>query len=287
MNKDKSGKLFPCATPIGNLKDMTERAIETLKKVDFIAVEDTRRTSKLLKHYDINTKMISYHEHNEKKRAKELLEKLKQGLDIALVSDAGTPGISDPGYEIINKAVENEIKVIPIPGANAALLALTASGLAMNKFVFEGFLPRKGKEREEVLNTIKKEERTIIIYESPYRVLDTIKDLKKKIADRKIALVREITKIHEEKLYGSAQELIQILEKREIKGEIVLVIEGRSTVVEEKEGWEELSIVEHVELLMKNGYTKKKAIKKVANLRNLSKSDVYEKAIVINAKDYL
>ncbi len=287
MNNNKIGKLYPCATPIGNLNDMSPRGINILNKVDLIAVEDTRRTAKLLNHFEINTEMISYHEHNEKKRAEELVEKIKSGLNLALVSDAGNPGISDPGYEIINKAVKNDIEVIPIPGPNAALLALTASGLTMSSFVFEGFIPRKGKKREEALQTIKKEERTIIIYESPYRVLDTLKDLAVILTGRQIAFVREITKVHEEKLYGTAAELIEILESRKIKGEIVLVIEGRTPVEKEKEGWEDLTIVDHVKLLMENGYTKKKAIKKVANLRDLSKSEVYEKAIVIDARNYL
>lgn len=285
MSDMKKGRLYPCATPIGNLSDMSPRAIEILKEVDIIAAEDTRRTSKLLNHFEIDTKMISYHEHNEKKRAEELIKKIKNGMNLALVSDAGTPGISDPGYEIIKSAVKNQIEVIPIPGPNAALLALTASGMDMSSFVFLGFIPRKGKERNKFLKSIQKEEKTSIIYESPYRVLDTLKELKKFMENRKIALIRELTKVHEEKIYGTAAELVNILETRKIKGEIVLVIEGRK--MEEKEGWEELSIVEHIRLLMENGYTKKKAIKEVADLRELPKSDVYEKAIVIDAREYL
>lgn len=285
MNNKKYGKLYPCATPIGNLSDMSPRAIKILKEVDLIAAEDTRRTAKLLNHFDIDTEMISYHEHNEKKRSEELIKKLKKGFDLALVSDAGTPGISDPGYEIIKRAVDDKMEIIPIPGPNAALLALIASGLEMSSFIFLGFIPRKGEERKKFLKSIHKSEETSIIYESPYRVLDTLKDLKRILGDRKIALVRELTKIHEEKIYGTAANLVNILEKREIKGEIVLVIEGRE--VEEKEGWEELSIVDHVRLLMENGYTKKKAIKEVASLRELPKSEVYEEAIVIDAKKYL
>ena len=285
MSDMKKGRLYPCATPIGNLSDMSPRAIEILKEVDIIAAEDTRRTSKLLNHFEIDTKMISYHEHNEKKRAEELIKKIKNGMNLALVSDAGTPGISDPGYEIIKSAVKNQIEVIPIPGPNAALLALTASGMDMSSFVFLGFIPRKGKERNKFLKSIQKEEKTSIIYESPYRVIDTLKELKKFMENRKIALIRELTKVHEEKIYGTAAELVNILETRKIKGEIVLVIEGRK--MEEKEGWEELSIVEHIRLLMENGYTKKKAIKEVADLRELPKSDVYEKAIVIDAREYL
>jgi len=285
MSNKEKGKLYPCATPIGNLSDLSPRAVEVLKEVDIIAAEDTRRTSKLLNHFEIDTKMISYHEHNEKKRAEELIQKIKNGIDLALVSDAGTPGISDPGYEIIKSAVKNQIEVIPIPGPNAALLALIASGMDMSSFVFLGFIPRKGKKRNKFIKSIQKEEKTSIIYESPYRVLDTLKELKKIMGKREIALIRELTKVHEEKIYGTATELVNILESRKIKGEIVLVIEGRK--VEEKEGWEDLSIVEHVRLLMENGYTKKKAIKEVSDLRELPKSDVYEKAIVIDAREYL
>src|SRR6056297_2538585 len=285
MSNKEKGKLYPCATPIGNLSDLSPRAVEVLKEVDIIAAEDTRRTSKLLNHFEIDTKMISYHEHNEKKRAEELIQKIKNGIDLALVSDAGTPGISDPGYEIIKSAVKNQIEVIPIPGPNAALLALIASGMDMSSFVFLGFIPRKGKKRNKFNKSIQKEEKTSIIYESPYRVLDTLKELKKIMGKREIALIRELTKVHEEKIYGTATELVNILKSRKIKGEIVLVIEGRK--VEEKEGWEDLSIVEHVRLLMENGYTKKKAIKEVSDLRELPKSDVYEKAIVIDAREYL
>ncbi|HKL75914.1 MAG TPA: 16S rRNA (cytidine(1402)-2'-O)-methyltransferase [Halanaerobiales bacterium] len=285
MSNKEKGKLYPCATPIGNLSDLSPRAVEVLKEVDIIAAEDTRRTSKLLNHFEIDTKMISYHEHNEKKRAEELIQKIKNGIDLALVSDAGTPGISDPGYEIIKSAVKNQIEVIPIPGPNAALLALIASGMDMSSFVFLGFIPRKGKKRNKFIKSIQKEEKTSIIYESPYRVLDTLKELKKIMGKREIALIRELTKVHEEKIYGTATELVNILESRKIKGEIVLVIEGRK--VEEKEGWEDLSIVEHVRLLMENGYTKKKAIKEVSDLRELPKSDVYEKAIIIDAREYL
>lgn len=284
---NKKGKLYPCGTPIGNLSDMTERAVEILKEVDLIAAEDTRRTGRLLSYFDIETEMISYHEHNEKKRAEELLDRIKAGIDLALVSDAGTPGISDPGYEIINKAVKDGLEVIPIPGPNAALLALTASGLSMKSFVFEGFIPRKGEDRKEALKRIQREERTIIIYESPYRIKDTLKDLKSYLDQRQVALIREISKVHEEKIYGTVPVILEKLADREIKGEVVLVIEGRQLARGEKEGWEELSIVEHVELLMENGYTKKKAIKQVAGLRNLSKSDVYEEAIVIDARDYM
>jgi len=285
MNNKNVGKIYPCATPIGNLSDMTPRAVEILKEVDIIAAEDTRRTGKLLSNFEIQTEMISYHEHNEKKRAEELIAKVKTGTNLALVSDAGTPGISDPGYEIIKRAIDNQIEVVPIPGPNAAILALIASGLDMSSFVFLGFIPRKGEERRIFLKSIQKEEKTSIVYESPYRVLKTLKDLKELLAKREIALVRELTKVHEEKIHGTATKLIEELESRDIKGEIVLVIEGRKD--EEKEGWENLSTVEHVRLLMENGYTKKQAIKKVSNLRDKPKSVVYEKAIVIDAREYL
>ena len=280
------GKLYICGTPIGNLDDITYRAVEIFKQVDMIAAEDTRRTGKLLHHLSLEKPLISYHEHNEKKRAKELLDKLKEGKDLALTSDAGMPGISDPGLEITKLAVDANIEVIPVPGPTAAISALVVSGLPTDSFVFEGFIPRKGKERKLSLKRIQREERTLILYESPYRLKDTLQDLKPLMEERQVVVARELTKVHEEKIYGSCAEVLEQLEDRAVKGEIVVVIEGRS-VVEESQGWEELSIVEHVELLMKNGYTKKKAIKEVARLRDLPKSDVYQEAIVIDATKYI
>ncbi|MFW6266437.1 MAG: 16S rRNA (cytidine(1402)-2'-O)-methyltransferase [Halanaerobiales bacterium] len=286
MTKNK-GNLYICGTPIGNMKDITFRVLEILKKVDFIAAEDTRRTGKLLKHYDIKNELVSYHDHNEKERTKELLSGLKNGQDIALVSNAGMPGISDPGQILINEAVSAGIEVIPVPGPTAVIAALVASGLDMRRFVFEGFLPRSGKERKDRLRAVQREERTIIIYESPHRVEKTLSDLNQLISNRKISLIREISKLHEEKIRGTCKELLSIIKKKEIKGELVLVIEGHSPQKGEKEGWEDMSVVEHVRFLMKSGYSKKRAIKEVARLRELSKSDVYKKAVVIDAREYL
>jgi len=277
------GKLYICPTPIGNLEDITYRTIRILKEVNLIACEDTRRTGRLLKHFEIDNDLISYHEHNEKMRTEEIIGKLKMNQDIALVSDAGMPGLSDPG-EILIKAVVNEgVEVIPLPGPSAAIPALVASGFATDRFVFEGFLPRKGQERKDRLASIKLDERTTIIYESPYRIQDTITDLAEIMADREIALIREISKIHEEKIYGTAAEIKDEIGNREIKGEIVIVISGNQSLSEE-EKLTDLSILEHLELLIENGYTKKKAIKEVSKIRGLPKSEVYKEAIAIDAR---
>lgn len=280
-------KLYICGTPIGNLEDVTYRLIKILNKVDIIAAEDTRKTGKLLNHYDIKTKMISYHEHNAEKRVDQLLGYIQEGLDLALVSSAGMPGISDPGYEVIKEALNLGLEVVPIPGPTALISALVVSGLPTDRFVFEGFLPRQGKKRRQTLRQIKKEKRTIVVYESPYRVKKTLRDLENKIKGRKIALVRELTKMYEEKIYGTCPEILAQLEDREIRGEIVLVIEGRQQAEIETD-WQDYDVVEHVKLLMKEGYTKKEAIKQVAAERGLSRNQVYEKAIAVsvNPEDY-
>lgn len=280
-----SGKLYVCGTPLGNLRDFTFRAVDKLREVDLIAAEDTRRTGKLLQHYDINTEMTSFHEHNENDKTPRLLERIRAGESIALVSDAGMPLISDPGRHLVEAAVAAGVEVIPLPGPTAAVQALVVSGLPADRFVFEGFLPRSGREREERLKEIQDEKRTVIIYESPYRVQETLGDLASLPGERKMALVRELTKIHEEKLYGTASGLLQQLEEREVKGEVVLVLEGLE-VETGPEGWEELTLVEHVGLLMDRGMTKKKAIKKVARERDISRSEVYKEATVIDARNY-
>lgn len=277
------GKLYICPTPIGNLEDITYRTIRVLKEVELIACEDTRRTGRLLKHFEIDNDLISYHEHNEKMRTEHIINKLKRNQDIALVSDAGMPGLSDPG-EILIKAVVNEgIEVIPLPGPSAAVPALVASGFATDRFVFEGFLPRKGQERKDRLASIKLDERTTIIYESPYRIKETVNDLSRLMPDREIAVIREISKIHEEKIYGTAADIKKQIAEREIKGEIVIVISGNKLLNEEEQVID-LSILEHLELLIENGYTKKKAIKEVSKIRELPKSEVYKEAIAIDAR---
>ena len=281
-------KLYICGTPIGNLDDITLRALNVLKEVDLIAAEDTRRTSKLLNHFEINTSLTSYHEHNEKQKSKKLISKLLNNKDykLALVSDAGVPGISDPGYELISKAIDSEIEVVPVPGPTALISALIVSGLPMNRFVFEGFIPREGKKRKKRLEKIIKEERTVIIYESPKRIKKTLKDLKKIAGNRKAAVVREITKLHEEKIYGSITEILNKLDKNKLKGEYVLVLEGREKQENtENKLWQDMEIVEHVELFMDNGYTKKEAIKKVSEIRDLPKREVYKEAIAIEVNN--
>ncbi len=278
----QAGKLYICGTPIGNLDDITYRALQVLEGVDLIAAEDTRRTIKLLNYFEINNKLESYHEHNEIEKARKLLGLLKSGKSIALVSDAGMPGISDPGLIIVKRAIEEGVEVIPIPGPTAAVNALVVSGVDTSKFVFEGFLIRKGKEREEQLEELKAEKRTIIIYESPYRVKDTLKDLKGIMNKRKIAIIRELSKLHEEKIYGDTDNILSQLDDMEIKGEIVIVIEGNQNINVEKEGWEELELLEHVQLFVNQGMSKKKAIKKVAEIRELPKRDVYKEAIAID-----
>lgn len=281
----EAGKLYICATPIGNLEDITLRVLRILKEVDLIAAEDTRRTAQLMNYYEIKNSLTSYHEHNEKKKAEELVEQLKAGNDIALVSDAGMPGISDPGAEIIKRAIAEELEVIPVPGPTAAIAALVASGMDTDRFVFEGFLPRKGKEREERLQELQKERRTTILYESPNRTKDTLEELAQLLKGRKVALVRELTKVHEEKICGKVEDVLKKIAGQDIKGEIVLILEGNNNIERETEGWEEMSVFEHLQLLLNNGFTKKEAIKEVSRIRELPKSEVYKEAIRVNYVD--
>ncbi|MGM0420583.1 MAG: 16S rRNA (cytidine(1402)-2'-O)-methyltransferase [Bacillota bacterium] len=278
-----TGKLFLCPTPIGNLDDMTYRAVKVLKEVDLIACEDTRRTGKLLKHFEIKNDLLSYHEHNEQERSREIITKLEHNMDIALVSDAGTPGISDPGEILVQKAVKAGITIIPLPGPSAVLPALIVSGFSTDRFVFEGFLPRKGEARENRLADLKLETRTTVVYESPYRTKSTVTDLAEIMPEREIVLVREISKLHEEILRGTTREMVQILQEREIKGEIVLVLSGRPEGQVELE-LNNMSVLNHLKLLIDNGYTKKKAIKEVAEIRGIPKSQVYKEAIAIEAR---
>ncbi len=277
-------KLYVCPTPIGNLEDITLRTLNVLREADIIACEDTRRTGKLLKHFDIENKLISYHEHNAAARCKHLIAELEEGKKVALVSDAGTPGISDPGSRLITAAIAASIEIIPLPGPSALLPALVASGLPADRFVFEGFLPKKGQERQERLAALKREVRTIVIYESPYRICDTVSELAEIMPERKLSLVREISKVHEEKFYGTTSSLAAELADEDIKGEVVLVLAGRDQETAEKEGYEHLSVIEHVKKLMEHGYHKKEAIKMVARERDLSRNEVYEEAIAIDAR---
>ena len=267
-----SGKLYLVATPIGNLEDITLRALRILKEVDLIAAEDTRNTLKLLNHYEISKPLISYHRHNEELKVDGLIEKLKNGENIAIVSDAGTPGISDPGEVIVKEAIKNGIQVIPIPGACAAINALICSGLDTKEFVFLGFLPLNKKLRKEKLKEIEKETKTLIIYEAPHKLKNTLEDLKDILGDRKVVLARELTKIHEEFISGNIEEILDKCES--LKGEMILLIEG-ATKIEEKLPLNNLSLEEHYKYYEKLGLDKKEIIKKISKDRGVSKNDIY------------
>ena len=275
--ENKNGTLYIVATPIGNLEDITLRAIRILKEVDLIAAEDTRNTLKLLNHFEISKSLISYHRHNEDVKSDVLIEKLMEGKNIALVSDAGTPGICDPGEEIIKKCIELEINIVPIPGACAMINSLICSGIDTKEFAFLGFLPLNKKLRKNKLEEIEKSNKTLIIYEAPHKLETTLRDLKQILnQDRKIVLAREITKIHEEFIRGNIDDLIEKIQG--IKGEIVLIIEGNSNLVEENE-LNNLSIEDHYKFYESQGFSKKEIIKKVAKDRNLNKNEVYQKFI--------
>ena len=275
INQRKMGTLYIVATPIGNLEDITLRAINVLKNVDLIAAEDTRHTLKLLNHLEISKPLISYHRHNEDVKTDILIKELKQGKQIALVSDAGTPGICDPGEEVIKKCIEEKIKIVPIPGACAMINALICSGLDTKEFLFVGFLPLNKKNRKEKLEEIKNETKTIILYEAPHKLEATLKDLKDIIEDRKIVLARELTKIHEEYIREKIDVLIE--KAKDIKGEIVLIIEGAKK--KEDNHLMELSLEEHYAYYEKQGLSKKDIIKQIAKDRNVNKNEIYQKFI--------
>ena len=249
-----NGKLYIVATPIGNLEDITIRALNILKEVDLIAAEDTRHTLKLLNHYEITKPLISYHRHNEDKKKEVLIEKLKNGENIAIVSDAGTPGICDPGEEVIKQAIEENIEVIPIPGACAFVNALICSGIDTKEFTFLGFLPINKKLRKEKLEEIKKETKTTILYEAPHKLKTTLEDLGEILGDRQIAIARELTKIHEEFIRGTIEEIIRKTEN--LKGEFVIIIEGTSIKTEVENELNELSLEEHYKFYEKQGLDK-------------------------------
>ena len=268
-----AGKLYLVATPIGNLEDITLRALRILKEVDLIAAEDTRNTLKLLNHFGIKKPLISNHRHNEENREEDLIIKLKEGKNIAVVSDAGTPGISDPGEIIVKKAIEENIEVIPIPGACAAINALICSGLNTKEFTFLGFIPINKKLRKEKLEELKNEIKTSIIYEAPHKLKETLKDLKDIIGQRQIVLARELTKIHEEFIRGNIDDIIQ--KQDDLKGEMILLIEGTEKKVEENM-LNNLSLEEHYNFYEKQGLDKKEIIKKIAKDRNVTKNEIYK-----------
>lgn len=273
------GKLYLCATPIGNLDDITFRVLETLKTVDLIAAEDTRHSIKLLNHFDIKTPMTSYHEYNKVEKARYLVEKMKEGTNIALITDAGTPGISDPGEELVRQCHEAGIELTSLPGPAACITALTISGLPTRRFCFEAFLPADKKEKEWILNELKTETRTIIIYEAPHHLLRTLHELYGALGDRKATICRELTKKYETAFLTTLSGAIAYYEENEPKGECVIVLEGRSIGELKEEGqaqWQEMSLEEHMEYYLSQGKDKKEAMKLVAKDRGLSKRDVYQ-----------
>mgnify|MGYP000883930165 FL=1 len=279
-----AGKIYLVATPIGNLSDISMRAIETLKNVDIIACEDTRNTIRLLNHFEIKGHLTSYHEYNKIDKAYELCEKVKEGNNIAFVSDAGMPAISDPGYELVDIAYKEGLEVTVVPGASAVVSALAISGISSRRFAFEGFLPTDKNEKKEILTELSQESRTLILYEAPHRLLKTLKELFEYMGDRNIAIVREITKLHEEVLRGKLADIIADYESEKIaiRGEYVLVIEGKSLLEKREErqkSFEEISIREHYEKYISEGMDKKEAMKAVAKDRGIQKRDVYKELL--------
>ena len=279
-----AGKIYLVATPIGNLSDISMRAIETLKNADIIACEDTRNTIRLLNHFEIKGHLTSYHEYNKIDKAYELCEKVKEGKNIAFVSDAGMPAISDPGYELVEIAYKEGLEVTVVPGASAVVSALAIIGISSIRFAFEGFLPADKNEKKEILTELSQESRTLILYEAPHRLLKTLKELFEYMGNRNIAIVREITKLHEEVLRGKLADIIADYESEKIaiRGEYVLVIEGKSLLEKREErqkSFEEISIREHYEKYIAEGMDKKEAMKAVAKDRGIQKRDVYKELL--------
>ena len=273
------GKLYLCATPIGNLDDITLRVLNTLKEVDLIAAEDTRHSIKLLNHFNIKTPMTSYHEFNKVEKARYLVDKMKEGVNVALITDAGTPGISDPGEELVRQCYEAGIELTSLPGPAACITALTISGLATRRFAFEAFLPSDKKEKQSILEELKKETRTIILYEAPHRLVRTLEELLEALGDRKITICRELTKKHETAFRTTFSEAIQHYKSEEPRGECVIVAEGKSQeeIKREKESaWEEMTLEQNMEVYISGGMDRKEAMKQVAKDRGISKRDVYQ-----------
>ena len=274
-----SGKLYLCATPIGNLEDITLRVLRTLKEVDLIAAEDTRNSIKLLNHFDIKTPMTSYHEYNKIDKAYVLINKMQEGQNIALITDAGTPGISDPGEELAAMCYEAGIEVTSLPGPAACITALTLSGLPTRRFAFEAFLPADKKERKIILEELKDETRTIILYEAPHRLVRTLEELKETLGNRRMTLCRELTKKHETAFRTTIEDLIAFYKDQKPPGECVLVIEGRSRKEmeqESQESWKDISIEDHMAIYENQGIARKEAMKMVAKDRGVTKRDIYQ-----------
>ena len=277
-----AGKLYLCATPIGNLEDMTYRVVRTLKEVDLIGAEDTRNSIKLLNHFEIETPMQSYHEFNKYDKAKELVQMMLDGKDIALITDAGTPGISDPGEELVKECLENGIEVTSLPGASACVTAISMSGLSTQRFCFEAFLPKDKKKKENVLKQLQNETRTIIIYEAPHRLTKTLAELEKALGNRRVSINRELTKKYEESFLTTLKVAREKYEAEEPRGEFVLVIEGKDQEAldqEERQKWEDMSLENHMKIYLDEGLDKKAAMKKVAKDRGVSKRDIYNQLV--------
>ncbi|MDY3918991.1 MAG: 16S rRNA (cytidine(1402)-2'-O)-methyltransferase [Candidatus Limivivens sp.] len=274
-----AGKLYLCATPIGNLEDITMRVLRTLREVDLIAAEDTRNSIKLLNHFEIKTPMTSYHEYNRIEKAHTLIEKMKEGQNVALITDAGTPGISDPGEDLVRLCYEAGIEVTSLPGACACITALTMSGLGTRRFAFEAFLPSEKKERQQVLEELAGETRTMIIYEAPHRLVRTLRELLDVLGNRPVTVCRELTKKHETAFRSTLEDALHFYEEQEPKGECVLVLEGKSRQQirqEQQQFWETLSIEEHMEQYLEKGMDRKEAMKQVAKDRGVSKREIYQ-----------
>lgn len=274
-----TGTLYLCATPIGNLEDITLRVLRTLKEVDLIAAEDTRNSIHLLTHFDIHTPLTSYHEFNKIEKAYQLVDKLKSGQNIALITDAGTPGISDPGEDIVRICYEQGVPVTSLPGPAACITALTMSGRPTRRFAFEAFLPRDKKERAAILEELKTETRTIIIYEAPHRLVRTVTELQEALGDRELTVCRELTKRYEEKMQTTFSQLLAYSREQEPRGEYVLVICGKNPeelVMEKQKSWEEMTVEEHMAYYETKGMDHKEAMKQVAKDRGVSKRDIYQ-----------
>ena len=279
-----SGKLYLVPTPIGNLKDITLRALEVLKMVDVVACEDTRQSLKLLNHFNIKKTLISYHKHNENGKSEDIIEMLKEDKNIAIISDAGTPGISDPGEVIVKKCIEENIDFEVLTGATAITTALVYSGLDTTKFIFRGFLPRENKDRKPIIDDLVNRTETLIFYEAPHRILNTLEFLYENLGDRKIAICRELTKMYENIIRMTLGEAIKYYKENSPRGEYVLVLEGKSLEElqeEERSKWNNLSVEEHIKTYIEEGFSKKDAIKKVAKDREMPKSEVYKYSINI------
>lgn len=274
-----NGKLYLVPTPIGNLKDITLRALEVLKKVDIIACEDTRQSLKLLNHFEIKKTLISYHKHNENGKSEDIIEMILQGKSVAVISDAGTPGISDPGAILVKRCVENQIEFEVLPGATAITTALVYSGLNTDRFIFIGFLPRENKDKKKVVESVIDRTETIILYEAPHRIRQTLTFLRNQLGNRNISVCRELTKLHETIIRGTLDEVIELYNEENPRGEYVLVVDGKNEeeiLMENRARWQDISIEEHIKSYMESGIEKKDAIKMVAKERGIHKSEVYK-----------